>query len=540
MKDVIDDKRLFNIDILVIPKSELKSMGEVTSLAMFESNSRVPDPNGLFSIDIFGPIGSTMRLTKPGYIDLRVPIIHPLVYKHLRYVNKLFDNIMAGKTKAVFNTKERDFIEDSKGETGFEFFMSHLEDINLDKYYNNSKQTESKLDLIKRGISQDSLIQEFIVIPAGIRDFGVDSKGKPIQDEINDYYRRMIMAVNSIRNVKVDPKRYSNYNAYRYKVQNIALDVFEYIKNLLDNKKGFIQGKWASRSILGGTRNVITANTTIIKDLKDPHKIGFNDTIIGIYQFIKATSALSMYGVLKRFILGNINPYNNSAKVIDINTLKTTHQQIDTKTKEGWLTRNGLNKMFSKVKQDVAKDEPVKIGNGYLALVYEDKDDVYIIKDTNDVPNGYDVKKARPMTYGEMLYIAVIDMIKDRRIVLTRYPVTNVGSTHPSKVYLKTTIVGRRVKVHIDLDVMDVPEYPKKGEKYLNSTVPHNTKLSVLDGDYDGDQVNVTVTYTKESQEEIDRLFKSKSFYISPDGSLTYSVKTVTLDLVVKHLSDVK
>jgi len=36
---------------------------------------------------------------------------------------------------------------------------------------------------------------------------------------------------------------------------------------------------------------------------------------------------------------------------------------------------------------------------------------------------------------------------------------------------------------------------------------------------------------------EIDNLLASKSFYITPDGKLTYSAETDTLNYVLKHLS---
>ena len=42
---------------------------------------------------------------------------------------------------------------------------------------------------------------------------------------------------------------------------------------------------------------------------------------------------------------------------------------------------------------------------------------------------------------------------------------------------------------------------------------------------------------TKESVNEIDKIFNSKSFYIMPNGTLTYSVSTDTLEFVLKSLS---
>ena len=46
------DRALFNVDLMVIGPQQLPFMGEVTSLGIFENNSKVFDPKGLFSIEI--------------------------------------------------------------------------------------------------------------------------------------------------------------------------------------------------------------------------------------------------------------------------------------------------------------------------------------------------------------------------------------------------------------------------------------------------------------------------------------------------------
>ena len=53
----------------------------------------------------------------------------------------------------------------------------------------------------------------------------------------------------------------------------------------------------------------------------------------------------------------------------------------------------------------------------------------------------------------------------------------------------------------------------------------------------DGDTISFNSVVTKESVKEIDNLLASKSFYITPDGKLTYSAETDTLNYVLKHLS---
>ena len=49
--------------------------------------------------------------------------------------------------------------------------------------------------------------------------------------------------------------------------------------------------------------------------------------------------------------------------------------------------------------------------------------------------------------------------------------------------------------------------------------------------------MSFTPIYSKESRMEIEDLLKSKSYYITPNGDFLYSVKTDTLEYVVKSLT---
>ena len=477
--------KLFNVDFLTIKPEQLKDMGEVTSLAIYESNSKVYDPKGLFSETIFGTRDTQLRMLKPGYIDLKMPIIHPFAYKILISLDPIFDKILSGKIKASFNTELGTFIEDPKGSTGYEFFMQNIHKVQFTN--SDSKSRSVSIEVVLKALRPENLIRYFYVLPAGLRDIEEDSKGRPTQDEINNLYSRMIMAVNGIRNNTIRENNYANYDPYRYRVQLIALDVFEYIKNILEGKRGFIQSKWASRGLMDGTRNVLTALPNVVSDLKDPNKISFNDTTVGLYQFVKSIMPLAVHEVHKYFIIGVANPMSNNVKVIDSKTLKTTFKTANAKDKEAWTTAQGLNNIFNKLRQDVVKNDYAKLGEDYIALVEDKGKDIYVVKDTNNIPKEVNVNKLRPITYGELLYISVAKVSKQSKATVTRYPVINLGSIYPSGVYLKSTAIGRRVKVHLDTEVLDLPEYPKDGEKYFGSVSSSVYHLQKLDGDFDGD-----------------------------------------------------
>lgn len=480
------DKSLFNIDVMVIKPEHQILMGEVSSLGIFENNSKVFDPKGLFSTEIFGPIGSKQRLSKPGYINLRMPILHPLAYKHLISLNKLYDGIMAGKIVARYDADIGDFVEDkTNGSTGYEYFMYYLPYLQF-KNPNKSQDRSNRIALVQRCIPKEYHIDKFYVIPAGLRDYFVDAKGRPNIDEINEIYRKILVATNLLRNNTITPDNISQFDISRYKIQNLVLDVFEYIKNLLEGKKGFIEGKWASRGIMGGTRNVITAMNNNRYDLNDPNGIDVNHTVVGLYQYTKSIEPLAMHEITKKFILGVMNPYNNNAKVVDKKTMTTTIKTIDIKVKDAWIKRDGLTKLFNRIKQDVIKNEPAMVGDDYLLLIADKGNKIYIIRDTNNLPEGVDKKDLRPITNGELIYLSVANTVKDVRCTVTRYPITQVGSIYPSKIYLMTTDKGRKVTVYDEGTEEVYYEYPILGRLYTSSLSIQNVHTGRLNADFDG------------------------------------------------------
>lgn len=475
-----DDKSLFNIDFLILQPDQLRYMQEVTSLSIFESNSQVFDKRGFFSTEIFGPIGSKERLERPGYIDIKIPVLHPLVYKYLITLDPIFDKVLASKVRVKL--EDGKLVEDSQGSTGYEFFMQNMD--KLDFVHNESKRRDDKILLVQRGIQRKNWIQHILVLPAGLRDYVIDKKGTPSSDEVNDYYRKLLISTNVVRNTKITPANYDKFDNYRYKIQNIFLDIFEKFKNYLDGKQGFIQGKWASRAIMGSTRNVLTADMHIVKDLKDKTNGNvINESICGIYQFIKGAPDISMHHINRNFILGVVNPTTNNAKVINSKTLKTEFKAISSKDKSDWITRDGLNNIFNKMKQDVIKDEPAKIGDDYIALVEDKGNVITVIKDTNNIPDGVNASKLRPITYAELCYISVYEVSKEIKAMVTRYPIQQIGSTYPSNIYLATTAPSRRVTVNIDDRSIEMEEYPILGNKYMNSVATNAAHLKRLGAD---------------------------------------------------------
>ena len=166
--------KLLNIEEFI----KTHNVKPVTSTNTYSGGGNKLDPNGLFSEQIFGRLGSKDRKKTFGYIDLKTNFIHPEVYKLVLSVNPLFDQLINKKAFCKFNTKEKTFVKsEEEGETGFSFFIKHLDRIDFTK---NCKDNKLQVAKFLNDNKNKILISKILVLPAGIRDIIQTESGKTI------------------------------------------------------------------------------------------------------------------------------------------------------------------------------------------------------------------------------------------------------------------------------------------------------------------------------------------------------------------------
>ena len=482
------NKELFNIDLLLLNKDNLQNMREVSVLDIFSPNSQVFHPDGLFSLETFGQIGSPIRQEMPGYIDLKIPILHPLVYRTILNLKSSYKDIMEGTLKVKFNKSIKDFEVDENGETGYSFFIKHLDELSFTSN-SVSEQRNFRVKFVKKYGNTASMFTKWLVMPAGLRDYTVDASGQPKEDEINTLYRKLLSTTTLLKNTKILDNGSNILDNIKLRIQKITLEIYEYIETMLNGKKKFIEGVWASRSVAYGTRNVITGIPTPVLDLDDPVRITFNHTVVGIFQYIKAIAPVAMNRVHNMFIHKVMAPDVDTGYLIDPETMTTKLVPIPAKVRDEWLSQQGLNNIFNKLGQDEIKGDYVKINGYYLAALAEVGNTIHVIFDTEQLPEGITKKDLRPITYVEMVYISILDCIDKFPALTTRYPAIEEGSIYPCKLYVKTTMRARDMTIYINNTTLRAIEYPILTERYYNSFSVHQTHLGRLGGDHDGDSV---------------------------------------------------
>lgn len=528
--------------LLFPQKAVVKQLGKISSMDIFNGNSQDFHPEGLFSTEIFGMVGTEERIKTFGYIDLRMPVLHPLLYKHIASLDSVYKKIMSGATFAKFDKKLGEFIPvkvGENGDTGMEFFISHIKEIQFKR--NKSKERDFKIDLLEKYIEQNEyLLTEFLVLPAGLRDYSVTDTGKITEDEVNDKYRRLISLSSFLDVFTKGINEPMLSDPARYKVQLATVDLYEHFISLNDGKKKFVQNKWTKRALIGGTRNVITPTPIRMPNLKEYNDtISMNHTVLGLFQFIKGTIPPTRYGIKTHFSSQVFNPESAQALLIDKDTLKSKYVEIPITDRDNWLSDEGLENTLNKLDNNDIMNSPVEINGCYGGLVYDNKKEVKLVLNSDQVPEHIDKKYLRPVTYGELVYICIHDSLDKYPGLMTRYPITGLGSIYPSKSYVKTTVAGRKVNL-LSSDWTTVKkkllEYPKVGDTYSKSLQPHYSHISAMGGDYDGDKCSYTILWTDEALEEIDNLFQTREFYLNTSGKMINSLDNDIVSNVIESI----
>ena len=71
----------FNIRLLNLTPDKLNLLKPVTSLDIFDNTKVNFHEDGLYSVSIFGRVGDPSRRKRFSYIDLKLKVFHPVVFK---------------------------------------------------------------------------------------------------------------------------------------------------------------------------------------------------------------------------------------------------------------------------------------------------------------------------------------------------------------------------------------------------------------------------------------------------------------------------
>lgn len=532
----------FNLDLLVIDDKASVMMRPVVSLDTYVGASKNFNPDGLYSTEIFGVVGTPARYDKYSYIDLKVKIIHPIVYRALGQIKSLYHEILARREFAVWDPELKDLVKSNiaEGQTGFDFFCEYLPRI---VFPNNDSEARQMAVGIMEKYRDKALMSRVLVIPAGFREFDIDESGRESSSEINDFYYKLVSVSNTINpsTLKSTPQA---YDTQRVSMQNALMELYELFTAIIEGKNNLLMGKTAGRKVFNGTRNVITANCETISQLGDPRNVQMNDSLIGLYQFSKAVLPHTIGRMRDGWIAECFTSPGAPVTLCDKKTLQSVSVSLRAESYSRWLSVEGLEKQLTYFREETIRHNPIDIEGNYLGLVYRGPDGTFaFIHGIDELPEGRLAEHCTPITMTDLIYRSLYRIARRFKGFLTRYPITGIGSIYPSNSYLKTTIKAeKRVELNPQSWEPYGPEYvayeyPVVGSPFFNSLSPHPVKLKGLGADFDGDTGSYTIVYSENAVDEVDKHFTKKKTYVGTDGRLIDSLSDDVIDFVLSNLT---
>ena len=538
----------FNLTIFNCTKERLAKLRQVSVLDIYDGMSNTFHADGLFSVQTFGRVGSDERDLRFGYIDIKASIFHPLVFRRLLQLKGFYGKLMLGQAYAVWDEDAKDFTPaaaDDKGAgTGFGFFISHWEDIVFER--NQSLTRSLRIDFIEK-FKSVAMTDKVLVMPAGLRDIETDETGRTTENEINEPYRKLIAVSNTLTTDGI-AKTSPFYDAPRKSLQSGFNQIYEMIDQILYGKKGFVQGKWGSRRVFNGTRNVISSMETAGAYFGGPRSMSVTDTQLGLWQTTKSALPVTVHCLKQGWLSKVFGGAEQSAVLVNPKTLKPEFVDVDPETTDQWTTAEGLEKLVESQSEIHKRQRPIKINGYYLGLVYSDGKNFRVFNDIDELPEGFDRKNVHPLSLTTLIYLSGYRRWYELFTFVTRYPIAGMGSMYPSQVYCRTTM---QASAQEELD----HDWQPKGKEYvarefpvfdldavfMDSQSPHPAFLKGLVADFDGDQTSADTVYIADTIEQVRKYIYSLGALIHPSGGLHVSATTDTIELVLRNLlSDVR
>lgn len=529
----------FNVRLLQLSDASVRNLRPIRSGDPFDGATKNFHTDGLFSNEIFGQVGSKERMTRFAYIDVKVPIMHPLAYKMLGKLKRIYPEIMIGKQYARFDESIGDFVKSDPvdGRTGYTFFMEYFPKLVFPQRL--SDQRSLTIKFIER-VRSTMFNTKIVVIPAGYRDYVILGEREE-EDEVNALFRKLLGNSNNItpEMFRMSPEMYDRTRA---SMQHAWNAIYEYYESIIYGKNKHIQGGVMTTSIRDGSRSVFTAQNLEVKELFGEGTPDTNTTGIGLFQFVKAARPKCIFAVQNGFLQNVFRSPGAPARLVNSKTLHAEEVQLPIHEYDLWMTKEGIEKLFNLFSEVDRRHDALWVMDYYLGLIYNDGKTFKLFSDIRELPENLDPKNVRPMTFAEFLYIHVYELEDKVALNVTRFPVTGFGSIYPSIPFLKPT--AETVSL-VPLDDNWLPdttrkparEFPIVGQAFFDTLMPSPDKLKGMTADFDGDKGTGNILMTDDAVAEAKSIITSRSFHVRPNGSLAHSLTTDTVIYLLGNLT---
>jgi hypothetical protein len=513
-----DEKRYFNLKPLNIKNFiKVNKLEEITSPIFFTKNNS-PDPNGLLSNEIFG-IAKEQRANTFAYISLgKDPFMHPLMYKIWCKMDSKIKACVHGTSNFKINSSG-ELVEDEDGECGLLFLKKNLDKIKIKSTSSNKR--ENNIQFLKK-YKDYIFIEDMAVIPAYYRDINSDGGYVGVGD-INKLYNQLIIATKSLR----ESAEYglTLANSVRGRIQEILVSIYDWFTSEpnIPGKRGILRRANLSKTTDYSSRLVLSAPNLKVERMDDM----LTDLDHTAVPLASVCSNFFPYIIfyMRRFFE---NEFANEP-------IRTVFDKKDRKAKQYKMKDYQI--AFS---DTVLKEELDRFMHGYsnrfrpimLPLENEKMQVALRFKGRNvtekQFKDGNDILKfpimERDFTWCDLIYIAAVEVTKDKTVLITRYPIDSCYNQFPTMIRVSSTKLTEPMVINNTF----YQHYPKIRQEDIGKNTSNvfidtanicNAYLGSIGGDYDGDQVSCKSVYSIEANEELRNQLNSKAHYISFGGN---------------------
>lgn len=511
----------FNIKLLDVDKFiKVNDIKPITNPVMFNANKQ-PTDDGLLSNIIFGVTKET-RSGVYGYINLRGRFLQPLVYKIWCKVDSNIKNIVHG-IKRYTLSQGGQFVEDPEGETGLDFLEKCVKSKKIKFRSTGSIRRDNFIKFLKNNLDV-MFIDKLLVIPPFYRDVKTDG-GKISVGDINKLYINIIVISKALEEGNM--YGFNVNDSIKGKIQEGMLEIYNWFGSGTDsNPHGGIPGKfgvmrragiskttdYATRLVMSAPQLNVESMDEIRADL-DHSLIPLSSAAVNFFPFV----IFEMRRFFENEFISNdvyavVNEKKERIDKYHIQDYQISFSDIVLKRE---LDRfiNGQSDRFRQVLVPL-KDNPKKgipmAFKGYN-VTYEEYLQKYKDKDLHGI-------MTRPLTWCDVIYLSTMEAVKNKMILITRYPIDTFYNQFTTKVRLSST----KETEPMTINGVYYPYYPKIRElgidtsnKFVDTINISNCYLGSIGGDYDGDMVTVKGIYTDEANAELEKQLNSKIHYIN-------------------------
>lgn len=380
----------------------------------------IPSSDGLLSNEIFG-ITRDDRAGIYAYIDLQGYFMDPSCYKTWIRMDSKIRNIVHGiGTYRINDLGEIE--EDPAGKTGIDFLRKNIDRIKFK--HTKSLKRDISINFMEQNKS-NLFIKKYIVIPPFYRDKNTENSRVVGLGGINKLYNDLIVASNAL--LATQDYMFNASDAMNGRVQEILLNIYDWFcgnnnSNIntelgtgLSGKMGVMRRAAMTKTSNNSSRLVISASELKVEKPENL-MVSFDKSAVPLAAVITQFKDFVMFHI-KRF-------FENEFMGSDVYPI------IDKNGEMKYLNLEDPNISFSDEK---IKREIDRFLHGYnnrfvpVEVPLEGTEEKYYMtfkgRGTDGLSNNPEAIYHRCLTWCDVLFIAANEAVKDKQILITRFPI---------------------------------------------------------------------------------------------------------------------